>query len=363
VANAKREQIKTNFLANKVKVVIGRNSIKEGVDLQNHGSVLYNLWVDWNPTDARQLEGRIWRFGNKYGKVRVVVPLIENSVDIFLFQKLEEKTSRINDIWYRAGRDNVLKLDELNPEELKYALITDTGKLAKLRVEEEARETEVGVKILQTKQQAIFDYAREAFGLNRQVNEAYIPFAKRAGLPVDNDIAQLLRRVAAKIAELEKRQEWDALRKLDGYTLKHQLPADRLILARLNRTWAAHLSPQGIPRMDPKSATDYAKGLTAMVEEMQRKVADIKSPASLERIKAEIEAERIRLSVDSKPLEHRVGEFAALNDATLASRMDYATKLEPAPGKPALSDKEKLLIRMRMRQRRIEIEVLVKKAA
>ena len=44
--------------------------------------------------------------------IRVVNPLMEDSIDTFIFQKLEEKTSRINEIWYRAGKTNALNLED-----------------------------------------------------------------------------------------------------------------------------------------------------------------------------------------------------------------------------------------------------------
>lgn len=101
---AKKEGIKEKFLAGTIKVLIGSATIKEGINLQNKATTLYNCWLDWNPTDVKQLEGRIWRFGNRYANVRIVNPLMEDSVDTFIFQKLEEKTSRINEIWYRAEK-------------------------------------------------------------------------------------------------------------------------------------------------------------------------------------------------------------------------------------------------------------------
>lgn len=133
----KKEAIKDKFLAGEVKVIIGSATIKEGIDLQTRSTCLFNLNLDWNPTDIQQLEGRIWRQGNIHSYVRIVTPLIENSLDVFMFQKLEEKTSRINDIWYRAGRGNVLKLEDFDPKELKMGLMTDPKErvIAEIRIE------------------------------------------------------------------------------------------------------------------------------------------------------------------------------------------------------------------------------------
>lgn len=121
----KKETIKEAFLEGVVKVIIGTSTIREGIDLQKKGTVLYNCYPDWNVTDVKQLEGRIWRQGNEFGYVRVVMPLVQDSMDVFVFQKLEEKTSRLNDIWYRGGSANVIDVESLDPEEVKFALFTN----------------------------------------------------------------------------------------------------------------------------------------------------------------------------------------------------------------------------------------------
>jgi hypothetical protein len=123
----------------RVKLLFGSSSIREGMNLQFYASCLYNLYIDFNPTDNTQLEGRIWRQGNRFDNVRIVVPLMENSMDIFMFQKLEEKTERINQIWNRDGQTNELNTEDFNPSELKYELITDPLTLAELQVEDDIK--------------------------------------------------------------------------------------------------------------------------------------------------------------------------------------------------------------------------------
>ncbi|MCX6257960.1 MAG: SNF2-related protein [Bacteroidia bacterium] len=133
----RKETIKEAFLDGVVKVIIGTATIREGIDLQKRGTVIYNCYPEWNPTDLRQLEGRIWRQGNQFGYVRIVMPLVQDSMDVFVFQKLEEKTSRINDIWFKGDRGNVLDLESLNPEEIKLALITDVDRLVRIFFDQE----------------------------------------------------------------------------------------------------------------------------------------------------------------------------------------------------------------------------------
>ncbi|GAH59764.1 unnamed protein product, partial [marine sediment metagenome] len=147
----KKEKIKEQFLEGTVKIIIGTSTIKEGIDLQNKTTVLYNLWLDWRPTDIKQLEGRAWRFGNEFANIRIVTPLLENSVDPFMFQKLEEKTARINDIFDRHGHKNVMDIDEFNPAELKTGLISDPEKRAKEEIRQESKLHDVELRKLEAK--------------------------------------------------------------------------------------------------------------------------------------------------------------------------------------------------------------------
>ena len=124
-----RENFKEN---ERLKVLIGSQAIKEGINLQSFGSVLYNVYLDFNPTDQVQVEGRIWRQGNRYDNVRIVVPLMSDCIDVFMFQKLQDKTERINQVWTRDGNSNELDTDSFDPSELKYELIKNPNILAQL---------------------------------------------------------------------------------------------------------------------------------------------------------------------------------------------------------------------------------------
>ncbi len=139
MSDTKKDNIKEAFLSGTVKVIIGTSTIREGIDLQTRGTVLYNLYADWNPTDLQQLEGRIYRQGNRFGYVRVVQPLVVNSMDVFVYQKLEEKSARINTLWSREGKGNVLDMDSLDAEEIKYALISDPKELTRMKIDRERK--------------------------------------------------------------------------------------------------------------------------------------------------------------------------------------------------------------------------------
>lgn len=120
-AEAKRDEIKEKFQNGEIKILM--TTIKEGVDLQRNSTDLYNLYLPWNPTDLVQVEGRTWRQGSKYDKVRIHYPLLENSVDVFLFQKLEEKAARLASVFSYKGND--LDVSDIDFEAMKIDLITD----------------------------------------------------------------------------------------------------------------------------------------------------------------------------------------------------------------------------------------------
>lgn len=148
IYNEQTKSFETVPDSQRIKVVIGTSTIKEGMNLQKYGSTLYNCFIDWNPTDMQQLEGRIWRQKNTFDAVRIVNALVVDSTDIFLFQKLQEKTARLQSIWANDNK-NVIELEELNPEEIKYALIRDPAMIADLKIEEE--QTQLSAKTISQK--------------------------------------------------------------------------------------------------------------------------------------------------------------------------------------------------------------------
>lgn len=125
-----KEQYIKDFQDGKIKVLFGTPAIKEGVDLQNKASTMYIMTPDWNPTDMRQIEGRIWRRDNENKFVRIVYVLLDQSIEVFIYAKLEEKARRLQQIM--KERNTIAELEEmsLNPNETKVALASDPEKRA-----------------------------------------------------------------------------------------------------------------------------------------------------------------------------------------------------------------------------------------
>ncbi len=133
----KKEQITSSFNDpdGKIKIIIGSETIKEGVSLNGNSTTIYNTMLGWNPTETIQVEGRIWRQGNKQGVTHVVYPLMNDSIDAMMYQKYDEKSSRLNALWSYKG--DSLNVEDINPEELKFALIKDPEKRAKMRIQQQ----------------------------------------------------------------------------------------------------------------------------------------------------------------------------------------------------------------------------------
>ena len=103
--------------------------------------------LGWNPTEPVQVEGRLWRQGNKQKKVHIVYPLMYNSLDSLIYQKHDEKASRIDAIWdYRGDKINV---EEINPAELKFDLIKSPEMKADIILEQKAIPLKRELKIIE----------------------------------------------------------------------------------------------------------------------------------------------------------------------------------------------------------------------
>lgn len=135
-----------NNPADPLKILLGSETISEGVDLNGNSLVLYNCMLGWNPTEPVQVEGRLWRQGNRQKKVHIVYPLMYNSLDSLIYQKHDEKASRIDAIWeYRGDKINV---EEINPAELKFDLIKSPEMKADIVLEQRAIPLKRELKII-----------------------------------------------------------------------------------------------------------------------------------------------------------------------------------------------------------------------
>lgn len=315
ISLTKKEGIKEGFQAGSVKVIIGSATIKEGINLQNRSSVLYNCWLDWNPTDVKQLEGRIWRFGNMFANVRIVYPLAEDSIDTFTFQKLEEKTSRINEIWYRAGKENALDLEDLNPAELKMGLVTNPKILAELMLINEKEEIEDEIARLNNERGIIesIHTSRVIFEKQlpqvRKIADRYKPprdaSSQRAPSTLLKILYEYIHDDKVKATVTEKDLYWKAS---DEYNW-------------LQRGLEETLEPRGLDLNfnEAKIIQRIDDDVTALKTKKEKQVG----PAAVAAKEAEIVKERKRKGYQRKSVEQRIEEFVKMNSPLLSDLMVY----------------------------------------
>nr|WP_228407857.1 helicase-related protein [Chryseobacterium sp. OV279] len=128
-----RLKIQDDFNSGKIKVIIGSEAIQEGMNLQENTTDIYLLSLPYNFTSLRQIEGRAWRQGNKNENVRVNFMLTNDSIDVFMLQKLQSKQARYLEAM-KKGAD-VLDISDISTQELKTAIITNPETRANIEIE------------------------------------------------------------------------------------------------------------------------------------------------------------------------------------------------------------------------------------
>lgn len=175
-SSVKDEQIEDivdafNNREGKLKLIIGTSKIKEGMNLNKNTSTLYVPYLDWNPTDFMQIEGRLWRQGNTYKKVRVIVPLLKNSSDSFMFQKIQEKSERLNALLSNENTD-FIDMNELNTAEDKINMISAPDKKAKMYVQMEEQKIKDEKASLEGRKETVNSYKEKLSNAKNKVESA-----------------------------------------------------------------------------------------------------------------------------------------------------------------------------------------------
>jgi len=194
--NDQKEEITRAFNdpANKLKIIIGSDTIKEGVNLNGNTIQTYEAMLAWNPTDTQQLKGRSWRQGNKQGKVHITFPLMNDSVDSFMYQKHDEKGSRLDTLW-NSTKDKI-DVGGIDPEELKFSLIKDPEKRANLYIKEKTAELSQKKKVADSISDKIANMAGQRRGLQDETDDA-----KEQADTLKNALAEFNARSDADVAK------------------------------------------------------------------------------------------------------------------------------------------------------------------
>jgi hypothetical protein len=249
-----KERIKNDFNNpnGKCKVIIGSETIKEGVSLNGNTITIYNCMLGWNPTETVQVEGRAWRQGNEQGIVHVVYPLMNDSIDSFMYQKFEEKASRINDIWNIRGKDSI-DVSDINPADLKFDLIKDPEKRAKFEIDLKKEEIKTNQRVEEARYEVLFK------------DSQLLEQAKQQIISISRNLMESEARMN------EKKEEYDELKK-NAEKLKKQGSAyneERVKLALNEARWD-YEQKQSYYKMYKKSQKGVQETIDSVAEKMAK---------------------------------------------------------------------------------------------
>lgn len=322
----------------RVKVVIGSSTIKEGLNLQKYTTVIYNCFLDWNPTDYVQLCGRGWRQGNMFENIRIVNPLCENSMDIFIFQKLGEKTDRINQIWNLNGKTNVLNLEEFNPKELKFALVRDPMVLAELESQDEAtrlqdsiaeNEAEIKtVKQIESDDYLVTDQRQKLIEEAKSVR----PSKVKSDSSTDSLIALIMDAIKTQKDEngQEFKQRYNGTNKFDfsWWNKRNDFDEYKAAWRRLKRDTDKVLKPKKVKLKDISAYVEYLEKENKRLEEQ---IAQVSSKETIQARAEEIAREREAKQIKTQPIKQRIKEFEKLNWMLSVKRAIKPTEQKALP--------------------------------
>ncbi len=301
----KKEKITSCFNdeKNPCKIIIGGRNTAEGIDLNGNSFVMYNCSLGWNPSETIQAEGRIWRQGNLQGNVHIVYPVMNDSIDSVLYQKHDEKRSRINELWNYKG--DSLNVEDINPEDLKLDLIKDPQKKAKLILQEETKEARAELsklnlkirsfdEIIEKRKQLELDFsnAKESVDYRKNQIESY----KESGLDVPEWIKSEIKDCNKKFAKAET-----SLEKVN----------EKLLSLKIT---------------DPEKETEYIHSLNSQRHACEEKIRHTKM--TLPQILKKLEIERMEQKLIEYPVEKQreILEADILNNLRPMKEVEYEIK-------------------------------------
>lgn len=332
-SNDEKEEIKNLYNSGTIKVIIGTSTIREGIDLQMKTSVIYSLWPDWNPTDHKQLEGRGWRFGNMFSNIRIVMPLLAGGSDPFVFQKLEEKTGRINDIFDRNDKKNVLDIGEEDMSAIKYSLIDDLREVARMKMEDELKDLRKQKSVLNDSLEEVksIEYKmRNLRGYNNSLDDFLNNFHPILVKSIPNYEVIRYETDDEDAPTNLKIREFKFLQKHMQFVVDHfENKSTELLFQQQLRNYSYDVkslqrTEKELDKIDTRMIAKYGESIFDSLEEVQKKISDeieqlsekifeIDSEETIDRLTAELEAERDKFNAGIDTYENTINQFKKLN--------------------------------------------------
>ncbi|MEL7832803.1 helicase-related protein [Fodinibius sp. Rm-B-1B1-1] len=102
---ALKKEVQDDFNIGKYRVLIGNQSIAEGMNLQKWTTDLHHMDVPYTPSQIQQRNGRGLRQGNQHGKVNIHFYLMKDSFDQYRLELVSKKQSWIDELFFGDGRE------------------------------------------------------------------------------------------------------------------------------------------------------------------------------------------------------------------------------------------------------------------
>jgi len=310
-------------------------------------------------------------------------------MDVFIFQKLEEKTSRINDIWYRGDRGNVLDLESLDPEEVKFALLTDIEAIAANIIKKEIKQQERKILSIEGNISTLNDFKKhynEYENYKKRLEEAIWSklqqmqeFEYIRSKPTEEKLKKLDKENSEKIKKdialfdeinkfLEKTPYEDRellmiARKLqrrfdyfETYTVNY-FKESLSIIKKAERTILAG-KRYTIDDDIEKVIKDYGKDL----EKENEVLKDIQSEKHKNEVAKDVKEKKSAMKINGKSTEERAQEFAELNHLLSYKFPDIDPQVCIIPGKekPPETDRQSGDKEKRIRVARVKAQAKLK---
>lgn len=103
---AKRDQTVTDFQGGRLDVVVATKAGEKGLNLQR-ANVLVHYDLPWTPKSLLQRNGRFERIGSEHEAVEVLVPLMQNTLEVRVANIVASRATKAMLTLDRRGRDDV----------------------------------------------------------------------------------------------------------------------------------------------------------------------------------------------------------------------------------------------------------------
>ncbi|MEX2352217.1 MAG: helicase-related protein [Balneolaceae bacterium] len=144
---ALKKEVQDDFNAGSYRILIGNQSIAEGMNLQRWTTAMHHVDVPYTPSQIQQRNGRGLRQGNQYGEVNVHFYLMQDSFDQYRLELVSKKQSWIDDLFFGTGRETASESEAESLEYEQMVAATNSDPRVKKFFEARSRTRELGDRI------------------------------------------------------------------------------------------------------------------------------------------------------------------------------------------------------------------------